>query len=59
MMERDTDRSRGCSCVEIPDTHTAQDVMAARNGTHGASRALTVSEARPREPHREPRQPRC
>jgi RNA recognition motif-containing protein len=42
----------------MPDTRAAQTAMDALNGTSLAGRTLTVNEARPREPRREPRQPR-
>jgi RNA recognition motif-containing protein len=57
MTDRETGRSRGLGFVEMPDTRAVQTAMDALNGTPLAGRALTVNEARPREPHREPRQP--
>ena len=56
--DRDTGQSRGFGFVEMPDSQAAQRAIDARNGTHVAGRALTVNEARLREPRREPRQPR-
>ena len=56
--DRDTGRSKGFGFVEMPDSHAAESAVDALNGTHLAGRALTVNEARPREPRREPRQPR-
>ena len=58
MTDRATGRSRGLGFVEMPDGHAAHRAMDALNGTSLAGRALTVNEARPREPHREPRPPR-
>ena len=58
MTDRDTGRARGFGFVEMPDNRAAQRAIDALNGTHVDGRALTVNEARPREPRREPRQPR-
>src|SRR5712691_2572739 len=58
MNDRDTGRSRGFGFVEMPDNRAAQSAIDALNGTPVAGRALTINEARPREPRREPRQPR-
>jgi len=58
MTDRETGRSRGFGVVEMPDSHAAQSAIDALTGTPVAGRALSVNEARPREPRREPRQPR-
>ena len=58
MKDRETGCSRGFGGVEMPDSHAAERAMDALNGTPLSGRTLTVNEARPREPRREPRQPR-
>lgn len=58
MIDRETGRARGFGFVEMPDDRAAQTAINAVNGTSLAGRTLTVNEARPREPRREPRQPR-
>jgi RNA recognition motif-containing protein len=56
--DRDTGQSRGFGFVEMPDSAAAK---AAIQGVHGkvlAGRTLTVNEAKPREPRREPNRSR-
>ena len=56
--DRDTGQSRGFGFVEMPDNAAAKAAMHGANGKELAGRALTVNEAKPREPRREPRQDR-
>ena len=56
--DRDTGQSRGFGFVEMPDSAAAKAAIQGANGTELAGRALTVNEAKPREPRREPRQAR-
>lgn len=56
--DRDTGRSKGFGFVEMPDHQAAQAAITGLQGTELAGRALTVNEAKPREPRREPRQAR-
>jgi RNA recognition motif-containing protein len=58
MNDRETGRSRGFGFIDMPESRAAQSAIDALNGTSLAGRTLTVNEARPREPRREPRQPR-
>jgi RNA recognition motif-containing protein len=53
--DRDTGRAKGFGFVEMPETQAAQSAIQALNGHELAGRALTVNEAKPREPRREPR----
>jgi RNA recognition motif-containing protein len=53
--DRETGRSRGFGFVEMADRHAAQAAIAGLNGTELQGRALTVNEAKPREPRRESR----
>jgi RNA recognition motif-containing protein len=52
--DRDTGRARGFGFVEMPDSRAAQSAMQGLQGKDLAGRALTVNEAKPREPRREP-----
>lgn len=49
IMDRDTGRSKGFAFVQMSDDAAAADAIRRFNGHTMASRALTVSEARPRE----------
>ena len=49
IMDRDTGRSKGFGFVEMDSAEQAQAAIAALNGQDVNGRALTVSEARPRE----------
>lgn len=51
--DRETGRSRGFGFVEMDDAQAAQNAMTALNGADLDGRALTVNEARPREPRRD------
>ena len=48
--DRDTGQGRGFAFVEMPDTAQAQAAMAGMNNNQLDGNALTVSEAKPREP---------
>ena len=52
--DRDTGRSKGFGFVEMPDGTAAKAAIQGLNGTELEGRALTVNEAKPREPRREP-----
>ena len=52
--DRDTGQSRGFGFVEMPDSAAAKAAIQGANGKELAGRALTVNEAKPREPRREP-----
>ena len=56
--DRDTGRAKGFGFVEMPDRQAATAAIAGLQGQALAGRALTVDEAKPREPRREPRQAR-
>ena len=56
--DRDTGRSKGFGFVEMPESQAAQAAIVGLHGKELAGRALTVNEAKPREPRREPRQAR-
>ena len=47
--DRDTQRSKGFAFVEMPSSEEAQAAITALNGKEVQQRALTVTEARPRE----------
>ena len=50
IMDRDTGRSRGFGFVEMANSDEAQAAIASLNGKQVGGRALTVNEAKPREP---------
>jgi RNA recognition motif-containing protein len=52
--DRDTGRSKGFGFVEMPDSAASKAAIQGLNGTELEGRALTVNEAKPREPRREP-----
>ena len=52
--DRDTGQSRGFGFVEMPDSAAAKAAIQGVQGKELAGRTLTVAEARPREPRREP-----
>ena len=56
--DRDTGQSRGFGFVEMSDNAAAKSAIQGANGKELAGRALTVNEAKPREPRRESRQDR-
>ena len=56
--DRDTGQSRGFGFVEMPDNAAAKAAIQGVQGKELAGRTLTVNEAKPREPRREPRQAR-
>lgn len=51
--DRETGQSRGFGFVEMEDSASAQTAMNALNGQDLDGRALTINEARPREPRRD------
>ena len=56
--DRDTGRPRGFGFVEMPDSQAARAAIQGLQGKDLGGRAITVNEAKPREPRREPRQAR-
>ena len=50
--DRDTGHSRGFGFIEMPDQRAAQSAIAGLQGKELGGRALTVNEAKPREPRR-------
>ena len=54
IMDRDTGRSKGFGFVEMPDSAAAKAAIQGLNGKELDGRTLTVNEAKPREPRREP-----
>ena len=58
LTDRETGRSRGFGFVEMPNGTAAQAAIHGLQGTVLADRTLTVKEAKPKEPRREPRRAR-
>ena len=56
--DRDTGRSKGFGFVEMPDGAAARTAIAKLQGQEMEGRTLTINEAKPREPRREPLQAR-
>ena len=56
--DRDTGRPRGFGFVEMPDSQAARAAIQELQGKEFGGRVITVNEAKPREPRREPRQAR-
>ena len=52
--DRDTGRAKGFGFVEMPDTAAAKAAIQRLQGKELSGRTLTVNEAKPREPRREP-----
>jgi RNA recognition motif-containing protein len=50
IQDRETGRSKGFGFVEMSSDQEAQAAIAALNGKDNGGRALTVNEAKPREP---------
>ena len=56
--DRETGRPRGFGFVEMPNASEAQAAIAGLQNVKMEGRQLTINEARPREPRREPRHDR-
>jgi RNA recognition motif-containing protein len=56
--DRNTGRAKGFGFVEMPDTAAAKAAIQGLQGKELDGRTLTVNEAKPREPRREPSQAR-
>jgi RNA recognition motif-containing protein len=56
--DRETGRPRGFGFVEMSDSRAAKAAIEGLQGKELAGRAITVNEAKPREPRNTPRQPR-
>jgi RNA recognition motif-containing protein len=52
--DRNTGRAKGFGFVEMPESQAAKAAIQGLQGTALAGRALTVNEAKPREPRQEP-----
>ena len=58
IIDRDTGRAKGFGFVEMPDTAAAKAAIQGLQGKELDGRTLTVNEAKPRAPRREPYQAR-
>jgi cold-inducible RNA-binding protein len=56
--DRETGRPRGFGFVEMPNASEAQRAIEGLQNATMEGRQLTINEARPREPRREPRRDR-
>lgn len=56
--DRDTGRAKGFGFIEMAEAQAAKAAIQGLQGTELAGRTLTVNEAKPREPRREPSRPR-
>ena len=56
--DRETGRPRGFGFVEMPNASEAQRAIEGLQNVTMEGRQLTINEARPREPRREPRRDR-
>jgi RNA recognition motif-containing protein len=56
--DRETGRPRGFGFVEMPNASEAQRAIEGLQNVNMQGRQLTINEARPREPRREPRRDR-
>ena len=56
--DRYTGRAKGFGFVEMPDSAAANAAIQGLQGKELEGRTLTVNEAKPREPRREPSRPR-
>ena len=54
IIDRDTGRSKGFGFIEMPDSVAAKAAIQGLQGQDLEGRPLTVNEAKPREPRREP-----
>ena len=56
--DRETGRARGFAFVTMADSAAARQAIQGLEGQELGGRALTINEAKPREPRREPSRPR-
>jgi RNA recognition motif-containing protein len=56
--DRDTGRAKGFGFIEMAESQAAKAAIQGLQGTELGGRTLTVNEAKPREPRREPSRPR-